>query len=394
MGILATLLLGTMSPTYGLDNGLAQTPPMGWNSWNGFRFGVSEKLVKETIDAVASNGLKEAGYVYIVLDDGWQGERDDNDILQPHPEKFPSGIKALAEYAHSKGLKLGIYSCPNVLTCGNETGSLGYETIDAQTWADWGIDFLKYDHCPTRNQERDLPGEEILKRYKTMREALAATGRPIVYSIADKGWVDGTDLSNPDRFSWAPEVVNMWRTTQDIKPKWSRIMQILDWQDGIAHLAKPGAWNDPDMLEVGNGQLSLAENRAHFSLWCILAAPLMLGNDLRDMSPEILEILTNKEVVALNQDSLGKQGEKVWDGGDQEIFIKPLAGGSLGVVMLNRGDSGTTMTLEWDHLKLSATATAQLRDLWKKADLGEFNGKYSAEVASHDVVTLRVTPKN
>src|ERR1043166_1570409 len=288
------------APARALATALARTPPMGWNSWNKFGCNVSEKLIREMADAVVSSGMKDAGYTYVVIDDCWQTGRDAEGNITPDPQRFPSGMKALADYVHSKGLKFGLYSDAGTLTCQKRPGSRGYEFQDARQYAAWGVDYLKYDWCSTGTQNQPAS-------YSIMRDALLKSGRAIVFSICEWG------TSKP--WTWARDVGNLWRTTSDIQDCWDcrrdwggmGFVHILDLQDGLEAYAGPGHWNDPDMLEVGNGGMTPTEYRAHFSLWCILAAPLMAGNDLRQMSPDIAEILTNKELIAVDQDPLGLQ---------------------------------------------------------------------------------------
>jgi alpha-galactosidase len=294
---------------------------MGWNSWNEFGVNVSEDLIMEVCDAMKARKLDECGYNYIVIDDGWQAKKlRDNGLLEASTEKFPYGIPNLTHYLNCKGFELGIYSSPNIRTCADFPGSLGLEKKHARQFAQWGIKFLKYDYCPTRNGEQGNAPDTILARLKNMKSALDKADPDIVYAICEKGWYGGQiknarqfrtqrSISSENRyelFEWAPALGTMWRTTMDIRPDWEKIMQILDAQDGLARLSGPGSFNDPDMLEVGNGDLSLAENRAHFSLWCILAAPLFLGNDVRNIPDDVLNIITNKEVIALKQDKLCK----------------------------------------------------------------------------------------
>src|SRR6056297_2321315 len=354
---------------------LAQTPPMGWNTWNTFRLDINEDLVKESVEIFISKGLKDAGYEYVVIDDGWQIDRDEEGNILHNTERFPSGIKSLADHIHSKGLKFGIYSDAGYKTCGGFPGSLGYEYQDARTYASWGVDYLKYDWCFTGTQSAP-------DSYALMKDALVKAGRPIVFSICEWG------TSQP--WEWAPEVGNLWRTTFDIRPCWdcgemtvSRGMEvenfigftkILDLQVGLESYAGPGHWNDPDMLEVGNGNLTYDENVAHFSLWCILAAPLMLGNDIRNMSDEVMEIITNKEVIAVNQDPLGRQGKKVRDDGDFEVWSKELQDGSRAVVMFNRSEGEKDIGFSWSEIGLPQKLKFQVRDLWKKEELGKFDG--------------------
>ena len=385
---LAILLSAAEAPAW--DNGLALTPPMGWNSWNKFGCNVSEDMIKSMADGMVSSGMKDAGYQYVVIDDCWQVSRDANGNIVPDAQRFPSGMKALGDYIHSKGLKFGIYSDAGWGTCGKRPGSMGHEYQDALMYARWGVDYLKYDWCNTgkRNEE---------EAYSTMRDALKATGRPIVFSICE--WGDGKP------WQWAADTGNLWRTTGDITDKWKGgekwpdgnccqlgVTDILDLQVGLDSFAGPGHWNDPDMLEVGNGGMTTAEYRAHFSLWCILAAPLMSGNDLRSMTPEIKEILTNKEVIAINQDALGREGSRVWKDGDREIWSKQLKDGSRAVVLLNRGAAASEITVPWESIGYPANVSSSVRDLWAHKDLGKMTGRFSAKVESHAVVVLTIKP--
>ena len=371
---------------------LAKTPPMGWNSWNTFRLEINEDLVKDVADVFIEKGLKDAGYEFVVIDDGWQIDRDENGNIVVNEDKFPSGIKALADYVHSKGLKFGIYSDAGYETCGGFPGSRGYEYQDARDYAAWGVDYLKYDWCNTGNQSAP-------DSYALMKDALVKAGRPIVFSICEWG------LNEP--WEWGAEVGgNLWRTTFDIRPCWDcgqeghingmRIenflgfTKILDQQAGLSVYAGPGHWNDPDMLEVGNGELTYDENVAHFSLWCILSAPLMLGNDVRSMTDEVLEIVTNKEVIAVNQDPLGRQGEKVRDDGDFEVWAKELHDGSRAVVLFNRSESEAEFGFDWSEVGLPKNLEFTVRDLWQKKDVGKYKGSYSATVPSHGVVMVKV----
>lgn len=388
--VLFSFTLSLLQAQEGFDD-LALTPPMGWNSWNTFRLNIHEELVKEIADIFIEKGLKDAGYEYIVMDDGWQIDRDERGNIIASQDKFPSGIQATADYVHSKGLKFGIYSDAGYLTCGGFPGSLGYEYQDARTYASWGVDYLKYDWCNTGTQ--NAPDS-----YKLMKDALLKAGRPIVFSICEWG------TSQP--WTWAPGVGNLWRTTFDIRPCWdcgqkahSRGLQIenfmgftkiLDLQVGLESYSGPGHWNDPDMLEVGNGELTYDENVAHFSLWCILAAPLMLGNDIRTMSDEVLEIITNKEVIAVNQDPLGRQGRKIRDDGDFEVWAKDLKDGSRAVLLFNRSENEKEIGFEWFEVGMLQNLELNVRDLWQKKEMGEFDGSYSAKVPSHGAVMLRV----
>jgi alpha-galactosidase len=366
-----------------LENGLALTPPMGWNSWNRFACNVTEDLVKSAADALVSSGMRDAGYEYIVIDDCWQVSRDAAGNIVADAKTFPSGIKALADYVHSKGLKFGIYSDAGAMTCAKRPGSRGHEFQDALQYAAWGVDYLKYDWCNTGT-------ENAQAAYSTMRDALKAAGRPIVFSLCEWG-------SNKP-WLWARDVGNLWRTTGDISDCWEckkghlSFAQILDLQVGLETYAGPGHWNDPDMLEVGNGGMTTTEYRSHFSLWCILAAPLMAGNDLKNMSPDIKDILTNREVIAVDQDPLGMQGHRVRKDGDSEVWAKQLKDGSRAVVLFNRGESDADISVTWEDLGYPAHLSAAVSDLWAKKDLGKSTGSFTAKVPSHGVAMLRVAP--
>jgi alpha-galactosidase len=390
---------------------LDQTPQMGWNSWNKFQCDVNEELIRETADAMATNGMKDAGYQYVNIDDCWQGQRDAQGFIQPDPKRFPSGMKALADYVHSKGLKFGIYSDAGAKTCGGRPASRGHEYQDALTYAQWGVDYLKYDWC----------GGEDLKAqgaYTTMLDALYAAGRPVVFSMCE--WGDNKP------WLWAKDIGHSWRTTTDITPcfdcdvdhktwhQWG-VLQILDAQKPLRKYAGPGHWNDPDMLEVGNG-MSVSEDRAHFSMWCMLAAPLISGNDLRNMPRETLEILANKEVIAVDQDVLGIEAfvyakphwtlkslfirsKTKWKDG-VEIWFKPLGGDSWAMCVLNRNKEAKKISFDWKNEKVADsfskrethfdTTTYSLRNLWLKAGAGDTGKILKAEVPGHDVLMLRL----
>jgi len=381
----ALLFLISATNVYAHDNGLAKTPPMGWNSWNKFGCNVSEKLVKEMADAMVTSGMRDAGYVYLVIDDCWQIDRDAQGNILPDPKRFPSGMKALADYVHSKGLKFGLYSDAGTLTCQKRPGSRGYEFQDARQYAAWDVDYLKYDWCSTSTQNAQAS-------YSIMRDALLKSGRPIVFSICEWG------TAKP--WLWAKDVGNLWRTTGDIQDCWDckrdwggmGVVHILDLQDGLESHAGPGHWNDPDMLEVGNGGMTTTEYRSHFSLWCLLSAPLMAGNDLRTMSNEIKEILTNREVIAVNQDPLGLQGRRVKREGDREVWSKQLADGGRAVVLFNRGSQAAELSVSWTDIGYPQNLPAQVRDLWAAKDLGKLSGQFTAKVPSHGVVMISVKP--
>ncbi len=358
-------------------NGLAQTPPMGWNSWNHFGDRVDDQIIRETADALVKSGLAAAGYVYVNIDDCWESGRDAQGNIVPNT-KFPD-MKALADYVHQRGLKLGIYSSPGPRTCGGYEGSFGHEEQDAKTYAAWGIDYLKYDWC---SAGRIYPESELQAAYQKMGQALAECGRPVVYSLCEYGM--------GDVWKWGPQVgANLWRTTGDIQDNWKSMCEIGFAQGRLAPYAGPGHWNDPDMLEVGNGGMTIPEYRTHFSLWCLLAAPLLAGNDLRTMSAETLEILGNREVIAVDQDPLGKQGERFAQRDGIEIWTKPLADGSRAIGVFNRNDAAQSVRFTWKELGLAA-APAGLRDLWRHQNLTPAPDGLSAPVGAHDVLLLRV----
>ena len=358
-------------------NGLAKTPPMGWNSWNKFAGKVDDAAVRGVADAMASNGMKDAGYVYVNIDDTWEGKRDANGVLQSN-EKFPD-MKALADYVHSKGLKIGIYSSPGPKTCAGFEGSFGHEEQDAKTWASWGIDYLKYDWC-SASQVYDV--KSLPAVYAKMGEALLKSGRPIVFSLCEYGWQDVGE--------WGARAGgNLWRTTGDISDRWQSMMHIgFELQPGREKYAKVGHWNDPDMLEIGNGHMTDEEYRVHMSLWSILAAPLLAGNDLREMKKEILDILTNREVVAIDQDPKGVEGVRVAKNGELEVWEKPLRDGSHAVGLFNLGEAPATVTANFSDLKISGTHA--VRDLWAHADKGKVKDKFEATVPSHGVVLVKI----
>jgi alpha-galactosidase len=377
--------------THAPSSGLALTPPMGWNSWNKFACNVSEDLIKGTADAMVKSGMKGAGYEYIVIDDCWQVSRDANSNIVADPRRFPHGMKAVGDYIHSVGLKFGIYSDAGSKTCQGRPGGLGHEYQDAIQYAAWGVDYLKYDWCNTTTQDAKAS-------YANIRAALDASGRSIVLSICEWG------TAKP--WLWGKEVGgNLWRTTGDISDKWegstkwpdgsccsNGMLANLDLQVGLASYAGPGHWNDPDMLEVGNGGMTDTEYRSHFSLWSILAAPLIAGNDLRNMRSEIHDILTNKEVIAIDQDALGREGERVWQDGNLEVWAKPLKDGSRAVILFNRDGVEHQIIAAWEALGYPDHLAASVRDLWQHKDLGKFTGKFSASVASHGVVMVTVKP--
>jgi len=361
------------------SNGLAATPPMGWNSWNLFAEKVDDRTVRTMADAMVSSGMRDAGYIYVNIDDTWEGVRDAQGNLPPN-HKFPD-MKALADYVHSKGLKLGIYSGPGPRTCGSYPASYGHEAQDAKMWASWGIDYLKYDWCSAGSIYKNDALQPI---YQKMGDALAETGRPIVYSLCEYG------MGSVEK--WGADVSgNLWRTTGDIRDAWDSMIDNIEKQVPTAPYAGPGHWNDPDMLEIGNGHMSDDEYRTHMSLWALSAAPLLAGNDIRTMTPVTRSILMNREVISIDQDPLGKQASPVKNG-DLETWIKPLADGSVAVGVVNLGGAAAQGTIHASDLHL-ANAVTRARDLWSHKEVKFVNGAYAAPVPSHGVLLLRIWAK-
>ena len=365
-------------------NGLALTPPMGWNSWNRFGCRIDEATVRAMADAIAANGMKAAGYRYVVIDDCWHGARDADGFITADAQKFPSGIKALADYVHARGLKFGIYSDAGAKTCGGKPGSQGHEYQDALTYARWGVDYLKYDWCSTgvRNAE---------EAYALMADAIKASGRPMVLAICDWG--------NNRPWEWGAKIGNLWRTTSDIRDAWAGrekwsigMTDIVDLNERLYPFAGPGHWNDPDMLEVGNGGMTPTEYRSHFSLWAMMAAPLIAGNDIANMDADTRAILLNAEVIAVDQDPLGRQGRRIRDDGDLEVWARPLSDGSQAVLLFNRSGAPASIAVTWPEIGLTARVKAEVRDLWAHRSLGRKAGRFTATVPSHGVGMVRITP--
>jgi len=375
IGLLVLLFL-QFSSIFSLNNGLALTPAMGWNSWNHFGCNISEQIIRDTADKIVSSGLKELGYIYVNIDDCWQIDRDPmtKEII-PDPKTFPSGMKNLSDYVHSLGLKFGIYSDAGFLTCGLRPGSLHYEEIDAQTYADWGVDYLKYDNC-----YNDFSSGKN-KRYPTMRDALNKTGRPIYFSICEWG------TENP--WEWGNKTGNSWRTTGDIKDTWDSFMEILDKQVGLEKYAGKGGWNDPDMLEVGNGGMTLNEYQAQFALWCILKAPLILGCDVNDISPEVWKIISNVNLIELNQDPEGKPGFRASKDGNKEVWAVKLQGNNWAAVLFNRGNKAQTVRATFSTFGFPYVG-GNVRDLINDTNLGYHETYYETEVQSHSVVVIKL----
>lgn len=368
---------------------LARTPPMGWNSWNHFFQRVTDADVRAAADAMVANGMRDAGYIYVNIDDGWQGDRRPDGTIQSN-ERFPD-MQALADYVHARGLKLGIYSSPGPKTCAKFEGSYGHEQQDARTYAAWGVDYLKYDLCSfgamlqsAGHGDAVSPAAVALQKraYRRMHDALVATGRPIVFSLCQYG------MSNV--WEWGSEVGgNLWRTTGDISDKYDRMSLIGFQQAGLSRYAQPGHWNDPDMLEIGNGGMTLDEYRTHMSLWVILAAPLLAGNDLSRVTPEHLAILENRDAIAIDQDPLGKQGDRVSAMGPYEVWSKSMANGRIAIGLFNRGELAHNMTV--DLRRLGVSRSAHVHDVWAGADI-PYRDVITTTVPKHGVVLLLTTP--
>ncbi len=378
--------LGMSSVAFAHPDSLALTPPLGWNSWNVFHENINENQIKEIADAMVSSGLKDAGYVYLNLDDNWMDtKRDSKGNLQNNPTTFPSGMKALADYVHAKGLKFGLYGDRGKRTCHHynsnwqsESGSNGHEVQDAKKLAEWGVDYWKYDNCdsdPT-TQEKD---------YTAMSNALRNSGRDIVFSICMWEYKE-----------WMPKIANLWRTTFDIGPAWISnswyrgVYQIIDANDQYWQIAKPGHWNDPDMLEVGNEGLSYDEQRSQMTMWSIMAAPIMISSDVRKMSNETKELYLNKDMIAINQDSLGVQGHRVSDDKGKQVWTKPLLNGDVAVALLN--NNSTTQTVECNFADIGVEGEVEVRDAWQKKDLGP-RTSVSIELPAHGSALLRLITK-
>ena len=378
-------------------DGLAATPQMGWNSWNTFACDINEQLIRDTADAMVKNGLKDAGYTYVNIDDCWHGKRDDKGVIHPDPARFPSGMKALADYVHGRGLKLGIYSDAGATTCGGKPGSRGHEYQDAITYAEWGIDYIKYDWCDTK-------GLNSAGAYTTMRDAIRSAGRPMLFSICE--WGD----TRP--WEWAKDVGHSWRTTGDIYPCWNcefsqgsfsawGVLRILDKQAGLRQHAGPGHWNDMDMLVVGKG-LSEDEDKSHFSAWAMLASPLILGNDVRSMPAATHRILTNAGAIAINQDKLGVSAWRFLQAGDIEYWAKPLAGDEWALMVMNRGAQAVPVSFDWAAYHINddlSKRTADFKtkpyawtDVWT-GKTGDTTRKLEAKVPSHGTLLLRLKLK-
>ena len=397
-----SFLLSTVAPAAARAQkyeGLAKTPPMGWNSWNKFACNVSEQLIRQTADAMVATGMRDAGYQYLNIDDCWHGTRDSLGFIQVDAQRFPSGMKALAEYVHAKGLKLGIYSDAGWKTCGGRPGSRGHEYQDAISYARWGVDYLKYDWCSTDSLKAQ-------GAYLTMREALHAAGRPVVFSLCEWG--------NSQPWTWAASVGQLWRTTTDITNcfdcvrnygGWApaSVLAIVDKNKELRAAAGPGHWNDPDMLEVGNG-MSPSEDRAHFAMWAMMAAPLIAGNDLQHMTPATHALLTNRELIAIDQDSLGVQGLPYRSTPDGiEVWFKPLANGDWAMTVLNRASERRRVLFDWkqenvnDNISNRRTDFGQrtyaVRDLLAARDLGTTATAFAGEVPGHDVLVLRLVKR-
>lgn len=389
--ILACVLVSCQTSSRALDNGLARTPPMGWNSWATYQLNINESLIRATADALVSSGMRDAGYQYVIVDAGWKAKsRDANGRLVPDPERFPSGMKALGDYLHRKGLKFGIYTDAGTADCVSDApGSKGFEEKDALTFAQWGVDYVKEDWCNTS-------GMDAKQAYETMSRALATTGRPMVFSMCEWG--------DHQPWKWAADVANLWRTTGDSKDCWDcgratankpggyprGWTLILDAQKALAQFAGPGHWNDPDMLQVGQPGLTLEESRAQFSLWAILAAPLIATNDLRSLPPDIESILTNREVIAVDQDQAGKEGTLARKNGDSEVWIRKLNDGSEAAVLFNRSSQSKKIRVQWSDLGRNDETQLSVRDLWQNRDLGLLKKDFVQRVPAHGAVMIKL----
>jgi alpha-galactosidase len=381
--VFVVLLLAAQLTIHGQSLELAKTPPMGWNSWNAFALNINSKIVKAVADSMVSKGLAAAGYQYIVIDDGWQISRDSDGRIIADTTRFPEGIKYLADYVHSKGLKFGIYTCCGTKTCGGRPGSYGYESIDAKTYAEWGVDYIKEDWCFT-------DGLDTRTQYRIMSEAIKATGRPMLLSLCEWG------TSSP--WEWGKGVGSLWRTTSDIVDcfdcvyNWGGMgfAKILDKNAGLAPYAGPGHWNDPDMLEVGNKALTPTECRSHFALWCMMAAPLIAGNNISTMNDTIRDILTAPEIIAIDQDSLGVQGTRIRNDAGLQVWQKPLADGSIAVALLNLSASSASQSVTLEEIGLKKGIVSTVRDLWNRKDLPAVADSFQAEVDPHGVVVVKI----
>lgn len=387
---IAVLLLAFNAANAQKFEELAKTPPMGWNSWNHFKADINEQNIKEMADAMVTSGLRDAGYVYLNLDDIWHGERDANGFITCDAKKFPSGMKALSDYVHSKGLKFGIYSDAGCKTCAGMPGSLGHEYQDALQYARWGVDYLKYDWCNTANV--DAKGA-----YSLMRDALHAAGRPIVFSMCEWG--------THQPWKWAKDVSHLWRTTGDISANFreggGNVLSLIDLNAPLREYAGVGHWNDPDMLEVGNG-LTATQGRSHFTIWCMMASPLLLGNDIRNMDKETLATLTNKDVIAIDQDPLGVQGLRYKQDGGIEVWFKPLKGGDWAMCVFNRNTEAKQYTINWKDMDFKddlsglstnlATKVYNIKNLWTGKAEGKTGKVRTLNVPAEDVVLYRLSP--
>ena len=385
-GAIAFAFCGLASHAFAHPDSLVLTPPLGWNSWNVFHENINEKQIQEIADAMVSSGLKDAGYIYLNLDDNWMDtKRDAQGNLQNNPKTFPSGMKAIADYVHAKGLKFGLYGDRGKRTChhynskwDSQSGSNGHEEQDAKKLAEWGVDYWKYDNCDSdpNTQEKD---------YTAMSKALRNSGRDIVFSICMWEYKE-----------WMPKIANLWRTTFDIGPEWIStswyrgVYEIIDANNKYWQIAKPGHWNDPDMLEVGNRGLSYEEQRSQMTMWSIMAAPIMISSDVRSMSNETKELYLNKDMIAINQDSLGVQGHRISDVNGKQVWTKPLKNGDIAVALLNNNSS--TQTVECNFADLGVEGEVEVRDAWKKKDLGPLS-HVSIELPAHGSALLRLVVK-
>eukprot|EP00347_Sterkiella_histriomuscorum_P019726 403340526 len=382
--ITTAVLLLLSSTTLALNNGAGKTPAMGWNTWNKYACNISEDIIKSNANQIIALGLDQLGYKYVNIDDCWQlPARDKDNHVQADTTRFSNGMKAVGDFLHSKSLKFGIYSSAGTMTCQQKAGSLGFEDIDAADYASWGVDYLKYDNC----YNKMVPA---VQRYTAMRDALQKTGRQIYYSICNWG--------EEETWKWAKDIGNSWRTTNDIQNKWASMRENFKWNAQHPEIAGPGGWNDPDMLEIGNGGLTPLEEKTHFALWSFAKAPLILGNDLTKMTPDQLSIISNTNFINVNQDSFGQQAKCVQgcNGGDIEVYqsFQNDKGSYYGLLVVNWSDTQSKAILinfQIAGVTTKANDTCKLTDLWTGNYLGSFLGSYYVTgLQPHDNLAFKV----
>lgn len=392
-------IFGAVVLVFSATNGnaqIAKTPPMGFNTWNNFACNVSQDIIQGIADAMSTNGMKDAGYTYVNVDDCWEGSRDANGFIGTTNKWTGNSLKGAADYVHSKGMKFGAYTSLGSKTCAGYPATLGYESQDVRQWVNWGLDYIKVDWCNVNGTQTGNPGNAYKVLGDTIKKYAGTTSaRPLLFSICNWGvgnsWTFGRKSGG-----------QIWRTTPDINASWGSITGIIDQQvnlfsySGPGAAGEPGGWNDPDMLEVGRGTLSNDENKAHFGMWCLLAAPLIAGNDVRSMTTAVRDIIINKEVIAIDQDSLGVQAQRISSSNNLEVWARPLKDGGRAVGLFNRGTSAATITVnfadlnKWTQYPWDASGPLTVRDLWAKADVGPKTGSYGVSVPSHGLAMLRI----